>query len=167
MAKYCLRIHPLMKQWYSGNSHSWNAMCKIKKGMDKHILWKMEKGDIAFWFDNWTNMGTLCNFLPEDRKPRNLKLNEIPVDDHWRWGGCDAFLPSYVVEEIYKLQISLNPGKLDKPLWTADLKGTFSIASVWNISEENNKSWMDAMTWTNMIPFQMSFILWRALMSRP
>ncbi|XP_070022041.1 uncharacterized protein LOC142177527 [Nicotiana tabacum] len=64
MIKYFQRSHPLIKQWYSGNSHSWNAVCKIKREVDTHILWKIGKGDIAFWFDNWTNLGPLCKFLP-------------------------------------------------------------------------------------------------------
>ncbi|XP_059301777.1 uncharacterized protein LOC132053678 [Lycium ferocissimum] len=75
--KYCQRIHPVVKRWYSGNSHSWNAKCKIKIKMDNHILWKIGKGDIAIWSDNWTSLGSFVNYLPEDRKPRNQKLSEV------------------------------------------------------------------------------------------
>lgn len=52
MAKYCHGINPVIKRWYSGNSHSWNAICKIKNTMDQYILWKIGRGEISMWHDN-------------------------------------------------------------------------------------------------------------------
>lgn len=77
LAKYCQRIHPVRKKWYSGHSHSWNAMCKIKEDMDQRILWKVGRGEVSLWYDNWTKLGALWKFLPEDRKPSNIKLCDV------------------------------------------------------------------------------------------
>ncbi|KAG5596622.1 hypothetical protein H5410_037854 [Solanum commersonii] len=75
IAKYCSRIHPVIKRWYSGNSHSWNAICKIKSIVDQHILWKVGRGNVLVWHDNWTGFGDLWQFFPDDKKPRELKLS--------------------------------------------------------------------------------------------
>lgn len=43
MDKYCQRIRQWIKRW--GNSHCWNAMCKIRSTMDQYILQKIGRGD--------------------------------------------------------------------------------------------------------------------------
>lgn len=164
MAKYYQRAHPLVKQWYSGQSQSWNAMCKIKRIVDHNILWFIHKGDKAVWFDNWTNLGPLCNFLPEGSKHRNVKISDILVDGNWHWEGWDVYFPDYLRSTINKLQIYLNPNRVDKPVWTSDNKGNFSVASAWNLfKNKKNKNWVDSTTWHKFVPFKMNFIVWRAL----
>lgn len=59
LAKYCQRIHPDNKIYYFGESHSWNAMCKLKTSIDHHILLKTIKRDLSLWLDNWTGLGAL------------------------------------------------------------------------------------------------------------
>ncbi|XP_059306149.1 uncharacterized protein LOC132057525 [Lycium ferocissimum] len=165
--KYCQRIHPVVKRWYSGNSHSWNAMCKIKRKMDNHILWKIGKGDIAIWYDNWTSLGALVNYLPEDRKPRNQKLSEVLVNGQWRWGGWDLLLPNEVLQTIQDMHISLDNSKMDRPLWTAEENGKFSVFSAWQIlRNRRERNWMDTMTWQKRVPFKMNFMVWRILRDR-
>ncbi|XP_070029287.1 uncharacterized protein [Nicotiana sylvestris] len=161
------RSHPLIKQWYSGNSHSLNAMCKIKREVDMHILWKIGKGDIAFWFDNWTNLGPLCNFLPEGRNPRNIMLSDVIVNDQSWWGGWDCLLPDHVMGTIEAMQIRLRPSVQDTLVWTVNEKGVFSVASTWNIFRKvKRQSWIDSKTWQKQVPFKMCFTVWRALRDR-
>ncbi|WMV42054.1 hypothetical protein MTR67_035439 [Solanum verrucosum] len=82
LAKYCQRIHPVKKKWYSGNSQSWNAMCKVKVTVDKHIIWKIGRGEVSMWYDNWSGIGALWTFLAEGRIPRNDNLSEILLNGH-------------------------------------------------------------------------------------
>ncbi|XP_060198361.1 uncharacterized protein LOC132627183 [Lycium barbarum] len=165
--KYCQRIHLVVKRWYSGNSHSWNAMCKIKRKMDNHILWKIGKGDIAIWYDNWTSLGSLVNYLPEDRKPRNQKLFEVLVNGQWRWGGWDLLLPNEVIQTIQDMHISLDNSKMDRSVWTAEENGKFSVSSAWQIlRNRRERNWMDTITWQKRVPFKMNFMVWRILRDR-
>ncbi|XP_075083349.1 uncharacterized protein LOC142167092 [Nicotiana tabacum] len=158
------RSHPLIKKWYSGLSNSWNAMCNIKSKVDMHILWKVGKRDIAFWFDNWTNLGPLCNFLPEGSKPVNIKLSEVLVNDQWWWGGWDSLMPEYIMETIDSMKLKLRPAEPCVSVWTVDEKGTFSVASAVHLfRRKKQNSRIDSKTWQKQVPFKMSFIVWRAL----
>lgn len=137
MAKYCQRIYPLVKRWYSDQSQSWNAMCKIKKIIDKQILWKIGRGDVSFWFDNWSELGSLYKFLPLNHKPKNVKLSYMFLNNHINWEGLDLLLPPHVVDKINNLQIRLNPATPDDPKWIADNNGTFFVASAWQLFRKN------------------------------
>ncbi|XP_019231300.1 PREDICTED: uncharacterized protein LOC109212139 [Nicotiana attenuata] len=53
---------------------------------------------------------------------------------------------------IEAMQIRLRPLVQDTPVWTANEKGAFSVASAWNIFRK--------------VPFKMCFTVWRALRDR-
>lgn len=132
--------------------------------MDHHILWKIGRGEVSMWLDNWSGIGALWNFLPQDRKPRDFKLSEILRNGQCHWGGWDLLLPRHVMDHINCMQIILNTEVEDKPVWTATQKGNFTVASTWQLlRQRRNKNWLDRMNWHNKVPFKMNFILWRAL----
>ncbi|XP_015167940.1 uncharacterized protein [Solanum tuberosum] len=167
MAKYCQRIHPVIKRWYAGNSHSWNAMCKIKSTMDQYILWKIGRGDVSLWQDNWTGFGALWQFFPNDRKPREQKISDIYINGQWQWGGWDIFIPNHVMEHIHSMNVDLNLNVDDRPICTPTQNGSFTMASAWEIQrQKNDKSCFDSNTWCKRVPLKMSFILWRVVRDR-
>ncbi|XP_070036619.1 uncharacterized protein [Nicotiana tomentosiformis] len=78
--------------------------------------------------------------------------------------GWDIHFPDYVRSTLNKLHIHLNPNGVDKPVWTTDNKGNFSVASAWNLfRNKKNKNWVDSMTWHKLVPFKMNFTVRRAL----
>jgi len=63
-AKYWNNQHPLDVQWIKGNSQHWKYLCGIKHNTEKFIYWKLEKGDMTFWFDNWSSLEPLISSAP-------------------------------------------------------------------------------------------------------
>lgn len=82
-------------------------------------------------------MGSLCNFLSLNHKPKNVKLSDIFLNNHINWEDLDLLLPPHVVDKINNLQIRLNPATPDDPKWIADNNGTFFVASAWQLFRKN------------------------------
>lgn len=80
-AKYFKWSHPITKQVRSGDSQIWRALCKIRFEVEQHLVWNIGKGDISFWYVNWTSFGPLFSHLPDGVRPLHIKLNEV-----WRNG---------------------------------------------------------------------------------
>lgn len=70
MSKYCEKYHPVIKKPGKGASHTWKQLCKIKDKVEEQLVWLVEGGNVSFWYDNWTSLGPLCNFLGEENRPR-------------------------------------------------------------------------------------------------
>ncbi|XP_060182595.1 uncharacterized protein LOC132612322 [Lycium barbarum] len=117
MSKYCQKSHPVIKNWYSGHSQSWHAMCLIKDSIDHHILWKVGRGDIAFWLDNWTDLSPLYKFLPAGTRPKNNKISEMIQQGQWMLEDWDRFLPEDVIECIHSFNTILQHDIPDRPIW--------------------------------------------------
>ncbi|OIT37319.1 putative ribonuclease h protein [Nicotiana attenuata] len=83
--KYADNIHPLTVNWAKGNSYSWKAMCDVKERVDSNILWYIGRENISFWFDTWSNIGTLYKKVDGGLIHQNLMLNEVLIDGHWDW----------------------------------------------------------------------------------
>lgn len=47
------------------------------KDCEQHILWKVGKGDLSFWWDNWSNKGALENVIHQWVKPKKVKVFEF------------------------------------------------------------------------------------------
>ncbi|XP_075106964.1 uncharacterized protein LOC142179958 [Nicotiana tabacum] len=139
-------------------------MRKIKRLVDKQILWKIGCGKVAFWYDNWSELGPLYNFLPEGYKPKNITLSIMMLNNHINWRGLDLLLSQHVVVKVNTFEISLRSTIPDSPVWTEDNSGSFSVASACQLFRKNrHKSWINMMNWQKCVPFKMNFIVWRAL----
>ncbi|XP_060212132.1 uncharacterized protein LOC132639719 [Lycium barbarum] len=61
-AKYTRRIQPVAKKWSYTQSHCWRRLMKSRDKVDQLILWKVNKGNSSFWWDNWTGQGRLAQY---------------------------------------------------------------------------------------------------------
>ncbi|KAJ8531186.1 hypothetical protein K7X08_026620 [Anisodus acutangulus] len=142
-------------------------MCKIKRNVDKSILWKVGKSEVSFWFDKWCNLGPLCDYLPEGFNSGKLKLNEVLIDEEWNWYDWDTIIPQHVMVDIEGMGININPSIPDKPIWMLDNSGKFSMASAWQLLRQKQpKTWINSSTWQKELPFKMCFFVWRSLRDR-
>lgn len=72
--------------------------------------------------------------------------------------------PPQHVATILVIQLQIQQGVPDKPLWNLNADGVFTAASAWNITrEQRTKTKLNRYTWHKNIPFKCSFLLWRAL----
>ncbi|MCD7453284.1 hypothetical protein HAX54_020363 [Datura stramonium] len=45
------------------DSNAWRTLMKIKVKAEEYIIWKIQKGDSSFWWDNWTGKGALAKIV--------------------------------------------------------------------------------------------------------
>ncbi|XP_060195293.1 uncharacterized protein LOC132624546 [Lycium barbarum] len=73
LAKYCQRSNPVSKVIASKDSAAWKDLLHIRDKMDININWKINSGNVLFWWDNWTLQGSLYQMINPILKPGNVK----------------------------------------------------------------------------------------------
>lgn len=133
LAKYCRRHHLVIKKAGKGASHSWKQLCKIKDKVEEHLVWLVGKGEISFWYDNWTVEGPLCSHINEGVIPKDIKLKEVLINGGWHKGTTGILWPNSLRNSLQNIVVELDTEKPDRPIWTPDSRGQFSVSSVWKI----------------------------------
>nr|XP_009778851.1 PREDICTED: uncharacterized protein LOC104228141 [Nicotiana sylvestris] len=100
LAKYCKRNHPLVTKWITGQSQQWKALCDIKYELEQNIIWLPGKGDVSFWYDNWTGPGPLYIHLPANAKPKDVKIKEVLTQGSWQLDSMGIEVPESVRDEV-------------------------------------------------------------------
>ncbi|XP_059278078.1 uncharacterized protein LOC132032473 [Lycium ferocissimum] len=159
--KYCSRIHPVTNKWRNGQSHNWKAMCSIKVLVENNLGWIIEKGEVAFWYDNWTDLGPLYKFLDPDSKPSKLRITDAYQNGHWNWPACGYVVSDFIKAHIERMQVVLSD-KPDLPIWKITSSGKFNIESAWNFlrNSRHESNIVNALC-HKAVPFKMSFMAWR------
>ncbi|KAK4721274.1 hypothetical protein R3W88_011507 [Solanum pinnatisectum] len=116
------------------------------------ILWKVGKGDVSFWWDNWTNLGPLANLVQNQRTPKKT-LKDFYRNNSWNIVKLKRILTHNVINSI--VTIKFNNSKQDLSIWTPDSTGNFNSKSAWHIVRTNKgKTMSSSMTWHRKIPSQ-------------
>lgn len=76
-AKYMVRNHPVKAKWQRGQASSWKALCSSGEVIDHNILWIVGKGEVSFWYDNWSNLGPLYQQIDNNTDISNLQVKEV------------------------------------------------------------------------------------------
>lgn len=63
MAKYCKKVHPVVKGWQYTDSHIWRRMVSVREKVEPQIEWKIGEGKVSVWWDNWSGVGALAQHL--------------------------------------------------------------------------------------------------------
>ncbi|XP_060170788.1 uncharacterized protein LOC132601740 [Lycium barbarum] len=166
-AKYGSINHLIFMKWVTGQSHSWQAMCKIKFEVEQHILWKVGRGNLSFWYDNWTNFGPLCSSLPDDAEYDNTRVCEVLRNGEWVWAVLRIPPPDAVKNLVNSVHIILNQELDDTAVWTPSTNGKFSVSSAWEcLRQRNEVTAFDKSIWHKDVPFKKTFMTWRAAHNR-
>lgn len=59
-AKYCQNVHPIAKIGTLNCSQAWRHLMKLMDKAETNMIWKINRGDCSFWWDNWSESGTLA-----------------------------------------------------------------------------------------------------------
>lgn len=123
---------------------------------EKHIFWKIGKGDVSFWWDNWTNKGALANLIEQSSRAKKILVSDFIVHNTWNLDKLNDLLPPNLVTHIQTINIS--PENEDYSIWTADPSGSFSIKSAWNALRTNRiTAFTHTKIWHSKMPFKISF----------
>lgn len=157
------------------DSWMWKRLLKLRPVAKSFC--KAELGDgrkISFWFDVWTQWGSLIDHIGE-RGPVNTRVRlhakvcDAATDSGWCLGGARS-------QEELNLQIYLTTVPLptetnheDKYVWetngTSSL--TFSSALTWEVlrPRSQKKDWADKIWFKGAVP-KFSFTMWIATLDR-
>ncbi|XP_049401641.1 uncharacterized protein LOC125865486 [Solanum stenotomum] len=163
-AKYCSVDHPTIVQWKPGQSHSWQAMLKIREEVEQEFFWKTNKGNSSFWFDKWNEFGSLYELLENTLIYQHITIKDVFQQGHWNWNALNPQPPDHIKHIITNFNINLANNLDDIPLWTAAESGNFSVSSAWKLLRKRRPfARMDAKIWHKHVPYKMSCVTWRAI----
>ncbi|XP_019266683.1 PREDICTED: uncharacterized protein LOC109244105 [Nicotiana attenuata] len=164
-AKYCKRSHSVAKKWVYGQSHTWKRLMDIKKDVEPAIFWKIGRGQISFWWDNWTGLGALANLVHAIRTPKNTLVKDFIQAGSWRREKLLEVLPLNVVNVVQ--EVDINELRNDCPYWMPENSGVFTCKSAWDIiRKKKGESLTCKKIWHKKMPFKISFFMMRLLQAR-
>ncbi|KAH0777413.1 hypothetical protein KY290_008824 [Solanum tuberosum] len=140
-------------------------MLQARDLIEHQILWRMKKGSVSVWHDNWTGLGDLYTITGEDFEwdDSYTKVEELTNQGKWNVEMLKDILPLELAEYIIQ-HIHPPTGKEEKdtPCWMLDSGGSFTVKTSWQYirhKEEPNKiyKWI----WTKGVPFKVAFMMWR------
>ena len=90
-----------------------------------HIQWMVGKGDVLFWFDNWSHMGPLAEVTDVEVVNPQLKLREVLIKDKniYKFG-----FPDDILVALLRGNISLSKED-DIMHWDLEVDGIFRVKS--------------------------------------
>ncbi|XP_070018325.1 uncharacterized protein [Nicotiana sylvestris] len=166
-AKYCTNVHPTNVQWRPGQSHCWKAMCEVRHKMEEHIWWKVGRGDVNFWFDNWTKQGPLCSKLEGVMVQQNIQVFEVYRNGQWDWSKLIPHPLNFIKEMVFNTTLNVSQQAHDTPIWTCSENEKFSTVFAWNLfRQKRHISQFDKRIWHNDVPYKMAFLTWKATHGR-
>nr|XP_009790904.1 PREDICTED: uncharacterized protein LOC104238278 [Nicotiana sylvestris]XP_016458774.1 PREDICTED: uncharacterized protein LOC107782404 [Nicotiana tabacum] len=137
----------------------------IKIEAEKYLLWKVGKGNISFWWDNWTGKGPLAKLNPSTMVNRRTKVSDFIEAGTWNIAKPSPTLLLQLVNSIANIQIQ--DGKEDSFIWTLNPSGDFTCRSAWEkMRKQGGRSLTSNMIWQKKIPFKVSFLMKRVLEGR-
>ncbi|XP_070036600.1 uncharacterized protein [Nicotiana tomentosiformis] len=104
-AKYCKRKHPIARKWSYGQSHTWKRLMDNKEDAEKFILWKIGKGNVSFWWDNWTGRGALAKLRQLPNASRHTKVLNFIEEGRRNVTKLKEVLPDSFISNILKIEI--------------------------------------------------------------
>ncbi|XP_059310568.1 uncharacterized protein LOC132061909 [Lycium ferocissimum] len=165
-AKYYKRVNLVARKWTSGQSRSWKELMLIKQFAEPHMLWKINKGKVMFWWDNWTGIGPLSLYVNGDIALGNMQVRELIIEDRWNNEMQQILVPPNLHQYINQIQIFYR-GRTDQCYWMLTQDGTFICASAReNIRCRQNKNDTFNAVWHKDLPFKISFLIWRIFFKR-
>ncbi|KAF3625384.1 hypothetical protein FXO37_30887 [Capsicum annuum] len=121
--KYMVENHPMKAKWQKGQASAWKTLCATGKEIDHNIHWIVGKGEVSFWYDNWSNLGSLYQQIDNDTDIFDLQVlrkrfGSARIGDTWN-AICQACPGSSNYAEatamLFVLRGCLNNDP--KPVW--------------------------------------------------
>ncbi|XP_070026250.1 uncharacterized protein [Nicotiana sylvestris] len=96
-AKYCKIKHSVARKSSYDLSHSWRRLMSIKKEAEKYVFWRIGKGNISLWWDNWTGKGSLAKCIIRSNASKNIKVQDFIKNGRWNQEKLHSVLPPNLI----------------------------------------------------------------------
>ncbi|OIT04251.1 putative ribonuclease h protein [Nicotiana attenuata] len=127
-AKYCIRSNILSRGISPTDSMAWNHLVKIRDKVEDNIIWKINEGNLLFWWDDWTSQGSIKKLLDLSSRPRSTKVKEFIVGNEWNLELIGREAPERVVNIIQCVSLR-DPMARDLAIWKPSTDRRFSCAT--------------------------------------
>ncbi|XP_070037046.1 uncharacterized protein [Nicotiana tomentosiformis] len=122
-------------------------------------------GSSLFWFENWTSLGALYFATPPnfvcDESIQNIY--DVVSDGQWDEEKIREILPEeFATHILHNIKPPRVQDILDKPVWTLETSGEFSVKSAWEyLRSRKDPRNAFKMIWAKGLPFKISFFMWK------
>ncbi|XP_059290815.1 uncharacterized protein LOC132044343 [Lycium ferocissimum] len=162
--KYCKRFRPTVVQWKKG-SQTWKLMLQSRDDMGHSIWWEPRNGSSSTWFDNWSKLGALHDFLPHQEQNNEIgdDLEDLIDNSHWNYPKMQDVFSADIVEHVRnELGHFQRSNETSKPWWIHTSSGKFTVKSAWEkLRQRQQRSQVYENFWLKGLPYKISMFLWR------
>lgn len=156
--KYCITAHPLSKVWVSGDSHIWKSLIVSRNQAEHNMIWKICGGNSNFWWDNWTGLGPIATYCPNQSHSIKRLVKEFLNNQVWNFQKLRNFVPNWLVQHVAGIKIGADT-RDDYIYWNAASDGVFSNKSAReSIRNTRDPDPLIKNIWHKSIPFKFSFL---------
>nr|XP_009774734.1 PREDICTED: uncharacterized protein LOC104224736 [Nicotiana sylvestris] len=104
---------------------------KIKKKVAPNIIWKIQAGNLSFWWDNWKGYGAMSMVVQDQRKSAKVQVKHYIFSGTWDTIKLNDTLPAHIGDTISKTTVG-NINTDDFPIWNISENDLFSNNSAWH-----------------------------------
>ncbi|XP_060185005.1 uncharacterized protein LOC132614552 [Lycium barbarum] len=131
-AKYCQRSNLNSKIIAPKDSAAWKDLLHLRDKIEANISWNINSGNILFWWDNWTQQGSLYQMLNPTVKPGNVKVKYFLVNQQWELDDNPFSLSRDTLNLIKSIHIGKEDEK-DQAIWNPNSNGLFTCSSAFDL----------------------------------
>lgn len=135
-SKYLQNSHILSIEPHPGDSYIWRSILKAVDFLKGGFRFRVGKGELSFWYDNWLEEGHLCNLVPFVHiNDVQLSLRDIYRNGAWNFASLSTMIPIEIQLKIKS--VFLNDAANDIIIWAASTDGVYSAQSAYRWMDDN------------------------------
>uniref|UniRef100_A0A1U7Y3W8 Uncharacterized protein LOC104240759 n=1 Tax=Nicotiana sylvestris TaxID=4096 RepID=A0A1U7Y3W8_NICSY len=162
--KYCKKMNSVIVPW-KRRSYIWRKMLECRDLIEHQIFWQTKRGSSLFWFENWTGLGALYFYVPQDFGIDETvhNVHDVTLDGEWDVDRLFEMLPKDLAVHILEKIRPPSPQQvLDMPCWMLETRGYFSVKSAWEYTRRRDEPRTAyRMIWVKGLPFKIAFFMWK------
>ncbi|OIS98387.1 hypothetical protein A4A49_51111 [Nicotiana attenuata] len=121
-AKYCIRSNIMSKGISPTDSMAWKHLVKIRDKVEVNIMWKINEGNLLFWWDDWTSQASTKHLLYLSLRSGSTKVKDFT----WGMNGTLRSLAGNIIQGVALGDFMAR----DLAIWKPSTNGIFSCTTV-------------------------------------
>ncbi|XP_070006061.1 uncharacterized protein [Nicotiana sylvestris] len=138
----------------------------IKKKVAPNIIWKIQAGNLSFWWDNWKGYGAMSMVVQDQRKSAKVQVKHYIFSGTWDTIKLNDTLPAHIGDTISKTTVG-NINTDDFPIWNISENDLFSNNSAWHSIRARRKKMSSSVRFgITLSLLNALFLTWRIFRKR-
>jgi hypothetical protein len=157
------RIHKSPSFWSGPQRGSvlWKSLRQYKGLFSNLCGWNIGKGDVSFWFDNWSPEFRF-DFLAPDRES-TVKLRDFYSEDGWNFEEIEDIIGPELVQLASDIAPTISEND-DDIFWIPERHRSFSLKSAWEeIRHKGHHNFVLSSAWATKAPVHSKLIVLKVI----